>query len=42
VAVDEDEALKWLQQAAAQQNSDALGVLTAHQASVIPSSQTSH
>ena len=45
VAVDEDEAVKWLQKAAAHRNSDAqvaLGVLTAHQARVIPSSQTSH
>jgi len=45
VAVDDDEAVKWLQKAAAQQNSDAqlaLGVLTAHQARVIPSWQTSH
>jgi hypothetical protein len=45
VAVDESEAVKWLQKAAAQQNSDAQaawGVLTAHQARVIPSSQTSH
>jgi hypothetical protein len=45
VAVDDDEAVKWLQKAAAQQNFDAqvaLGVLTAHQARVIPSSQTSH
>jgi hypothetical protein len=45
VPVNEGEAVKWLQRAAAQQNSDAqvaLGVLTAHQARVIPSSQTSH
>jgi len=42
VAANEDEAVKWLQKAAAQQNIDALGVLTTHQASVVPSSQTSH
>jgi hypothetical protein len=45
VAVDEDEAVRWLQKAAAQHNSDAqvaLGVHTAHQARVVPSSQTSH
>ncbi len=44
VAVDEDEAVKWLQKAAARQSSDAqvaLGVLTSSQARVIPSSQTS-
>jgi Sel1 repeat len=45
VAVDEDEAVKWLKKAASKQNSDAqvaLGALTAHQARVVPSSQTSH
>jgi TPR repeat protein len=44
VAVDEDEAVKWLKKAASKQNSDAqvaLGALTAHQARVVPSSQTS-
>ena len=44
VAVDEDEAVKWLKKAASRQNSDAqvaLGALTAHQARVVPSSQTS-
>jgi len=45
VAVDEDEAVKWLKKAASKQNSDAQvaqGALTAHQARVVPSSQTSH
>jgi hypothetical protein len=45
VAVDEGEAVKWLQKAAAQQTSNAqlaLGALTAPQARVMPSSQTSH
>jgi TPR repeat protein len=40
----EDEAVKWLQKAAAQHSSDAqvaLAVLITHQARVIPSSQTS-
>jgi uncharacterized protein len=44
VAADDNEALKWLQKAAAHQNSDAqaaIGVLTEHQARVIPPSQTS-
>jgi len=45
VAVDEDEAVQWLKKAASKQNSDAqvaLGALTAHQARVVPFSQTSH
>jgi putative methionine-R-sulfoxide reductase with GAF domain len=45
VAVDNHEAVKWLEKAAAHRNSGAkvaLGVLTAHQARVIPSSQASH
>jgi hypothetical protein len=45
VAVDEEQAVKWLQKAASRRNSGAqvaLAALNAHQARVVPSSQTSH